>query len=355
MAVVDQRARDLARRGQQVVLDPARAGAPAPRPPRRPRRAPAAGAHPAAARAPAHASASSARLQRENSGEVTVSRRGRPAAGSARHLGPYASRARGQHQHAVAEVERLLDVVGHEQDRARLGREAAAATPASRARVIESSEPKGSSSSRRACRPAACAGTRPAGASRPTARPGRAAREPRQAEALEQRRHAPARLAARARPRARAPARRCRAPSARAAAGRAAASARSARAGRRRQSARRRAIAPGVGSSSPATISSRVDLPQPDGPTMPSTSPRRTRANVVERRRARRGAASNVSRARRRHGRLGPGPFRLRLLLGSPPRSSCCSLRGHYPTGSKGQRRERHLRRDLSPLAREPP
>jgi hypothetical protein len=37
-----------------------------------------------------------------------------------------------------------------------------------------------------------------------------------------------------------------------------------------------------------------------------------------------------------------------------------CSLRGHYPTGSKGQRREdRHeegdSRRYLSPLAREPP
>jgi hypothetical protein len=36
---------------------------------------------------------------------------------------------------------------------------------------------------------------------------------------------------------------------------------------------------PEVGACNPATISSRVDLPQPDGPTSPSTSPAATRSD----------------------------------------------------------------------------
>ena len=55
------------------------------------------------------------------SGEVTARGRGSSlAALRARHDRPYASRARRQHRDAVAEVERLLDVVGDEHDGARL-------------------------------------------------------------------------------------------------------------------------------------------------------------------------------------------------------------------------------------------
>ena len=88
------------------------------------------------AAAPAHfmrappARAPSARRTR---GEVTCSRRGRERSSATAQLGAHRARARARGQHPVAEEERLLDVVGDQQRRARLApRARRRATPAAR-------------------------------------------------------------------------------------------------------------------------------------------------------------------------------------------------------------------------------
>ena len=204
---------------------------------------------------------------------------------------------------------------------------ASASQRCSCARVSASSAPNGSSrqstgrpGEQRAQERDALA--HPAATAPPAARASKPV-EPERGEVLVRR---GARLRARLRrPRAaRAP--RCRARSATAAGRRAAASARPA--GSR--------SVPASGSSSPHTSSSSVDLPQPLGPTTATVSPRRRaqrdvrqRAHVAVRlrnpvERDSRLAALNVTRLQ--HGSLGLCAHR--------------SLRGHYPTGSKGQRRD---------------
>ena len=275
----------------------------------------------------------------------------RAAASAPGQLRARPGRAPRQHQHAVAQVERLLDVVGDQQHRARLVGERRRGHSCSSARVIASSDANGSSSSSTGCRPAACARTRPAGASRPTARRARA-RELRQAEALEERAGPPARLRRARRPQLAAPARRCRAPSATAAAGRAAASARSAQARPRHAApAMTRPRAPAGPPRSRAASTCRS--PRPHEPTTPRGAIEPTPRSASTARAA--GEKSFDSRASDRP-RAGVG-----LAIATPSREphghrAVCSLRGHYPTGSKGQRREaRALWRYLSPLAREPP
>ena len=72
---------------------------------------------------PRRAPASRCSRAAENSGEVTVSVRGVARGRRRAQLGDEPRRAGRQHRDAVAEVERLLDVVGDEHHRARLGGE----------------------------------------------------------------------------------------------------------------------------------------------------------------------------------------------------------------------------------------
>ena len=142
--------------------------------------------------------------------------------------------------------------------------------------------------------------------------------------------------------RARAP--RCRAPSATAAAGRAGAS------GRRRQAARRPPAGPPrrprrpIGSCRPADDLEQRGLPAAGGADEPEHLARgdlRATRLAAPPPSPRRVGNCFVSPATR-HGRLGRrGACHQRLPLGSPHgHRAACSLRGHYPTGSKGQRRE---------------
>ncbi len=159
-----------------------------------------------------------------------------------------------------------------------------------------------------------------------------------QPEALEQRLGAPARLARAARPGTRAPARRCRARRARAAAGRAGAC-------RRRPRGARGAVraahvdAARVGlleARPPARAASTCR--SPTARPRPATSPGAPSGRALERGDRCGTAASTPEAKRLRRGSLGLGLHR--------------SLRGHYPTGSKGQRR--HPGRPLSPHPRAP-
>ena len=155
------------------------------------------------------------------------------------------------------------------------------------------------------------------------------------------------------RPGTRARARRCRARRARAAAGRAGACRRTRRAAPRRRSPPMTVTAPASGSCRPATSSSSVDLPQPGRS--------HDRDHLA-------GAHLQVEALERDHG--GAAPEAARYAAQRDPGALKCerplyrslgldlhsSLRGHYPTGSKGQRRAVRARgRYLSPPPREPP
>ena len=240
-----------------------------------------------------------------------------------RHLdrGHHAAGARREQHDPVGQQHRLLDVVRHQQHGARL---ALRARSASHCCICVARE--------RVERPERLveAQHRPPGQQRAQERHAlaHAARQlarPRALEALEPEggevlvRGGPRAAPCRRRPRA-APAPRCRARSATAAARRAAASARPA--------APR--SSPASGCASPQTSSSSVDLPQPLGPATATTS---------------RGAARSDTPSRALHGPEGllhPGDGDAagnvtRLHSGSLDLGPHRSLRGHYPTGSKGQ------------------
>ena len=181
-----------------------------------------------------------------------------------------------QRDHAVAQVDGLVEVVRDEEHReAALAHQAGqlvlqdpgASSHPARRRARPSSSARapapGSARSARAaaCRPTAAAGTCRACAARPD---------------LGQ--HAP-RCAARAAPRARrrlpAPGSRCRRPCARAAGrGRSPGTRRPPRATARRIGRPSRRTAPPLGCTQPAAARSSVVLPQPEGPTMQTNSPR---------------------------------------------------------------------------------
>ena len=208
------------------------------------------------------------------------------------------------------------------------GSAASAAASHSRrsARVIASSAPNGSSSSstgrpgssvrRKATRwripPDSAAGRARSNSVRPKRSNSGSARS--------------ARLARAARPGTRARAPRWRARRARAAAGRAGACTRTPRGGRRRRWRRARRRRPRRAPAAQPTSSSRVDLPHPEGPTTAVTAwALQLEVDARERRQRPVAPGDLPKRKRLRHGSLCLCPHR--------------SLRGHYPTGSKGQRR----------------
>ena len=227
-------------------------------------------------------------------------------------------------------------------------RGSSASAPASHscssARVIESSEANGSSSSRTGL-PASSVranATRwripPDSSYGPRAGELRRGRSARTAAAPARRASGAPRAAA-----ARARARRCRAPSATAAAGRAAASGRSGAAARAaatvpvdRDRARGRLL------EAADQLEQRRLAAAGRARRCPSTSPGATASVSVPQRRHRRRAPGEGLRQRRDVDRRRAGPARRwRLPRGSLRRDiGRCSLRGHYPTGSKGQRRE---------------
>src|ERR1700704_4907126 len=98
--------------------------------------------------------------------------------------------------------------------------------------------------------------------------------------------------------------------------------------------------------------SSKVHLPPPDGPPAPEP----LAGAGLEGELVQGGQVLALPREHLRNARyLDRQPARrLSLPCGSLCRGWSCSLRGHYPTGSKGQRRGLR-RRYLSPLSREPP
>ena len=232
---------------------------------------------------------------------------------------------------------RLLDVVGHQQHGARLGGQRAGqpllhvgagdGVQRGEGLVEQQHRPAGQQRAQEGHALAHAAGER--GGPRPL--------ELGQPEALEQRRGALARLARGARPGTRAPARRCRARRARAAAGRAGACRRRPRGGRaasvapagRRPSPRR---APAGRPPARAAWTCR----SPSGPTTATTSRGRTVRSTP--------SSAATSAPRRRQRRRAGAPHRVlqskkRLRRGSLGLALHRSLRGHYPTGSKGQRR----------------
>ena len=268
------------------------------------------------------------------------------AAGRERRSSSARTRARAarQHEHAVAQVERLLDVVRDEQRPCAARRRARAASHScSSARVIESSDANGSSSSRTGLSGEQRAGERHALAhpARQLVGPGarRTRSRPKRSNSVVAR---AARLARRDAP--------CSSSASAALSSAERHGSRRSRCGISAQRRAARAVADaldgdltGVGSSRPQISSSSVDFPQPDGPTSPSVSPRAT-ASVTP------ASAATGPRARRerlRQRRRPPRPpCRLRRSTSAAPSrepsrtSVACSLRGHYPTGSKGQRRE---------------
>ena len=357
-AVVPQRLRDLARRRDQERLDVERVGdhvearGQLPQPEQdgddHDRREPAPHREPldSASRARSRAAV--------NSGAVTVSS-ARP--GSRRWSGELAdrsSRPRPEHDHPVGEVERLLDVVGDQDHGPRLGRQRlgqpllhlGAGDRVERGeRLVQQQH--------------GLAGEQRAEERDPLAHAAGQLRRPRaleagEPEALEQGVGLAPRDAARGAPvpqRERGVVDR-REPGQEQVALRHVGAA--AQASRRRAPRRRPRSRPRVGSRRPLTSSSRVDLPQPDGPTMPSTSPgltrRSSRRSPRARRRSGRGQRPRprvrscrwpVRRGRPRRAR--PPPRRssqpIEAPLREPRKSFACSLRAHYRTGSKGQRR----------------
>ena len=115
-----------------------------------------------------------------NPGEVTASKRGVRRGRRRCQLGDHAARPAREDDDPVAEIERFLDIVGDQQRRPALVAERrgepllhlGAGDRVERGeRLVEQQTP--------ACRPAASAGTRPAGASRPRARPAGCVRSPR--------------------------------------------------------------------------------------------------------------------------------------------------------------------------------
>ena len=196
-----------------------------------------------------------------------------------------------------------------------------------------------------ACRRAACAANATRWRMPPDSSYGRAAREARRGRSARTAaaRAAP-RLARRDAAPARAPGRRCRAPSATAAAGRAAASARSGEplGGRRRPvdgDRRRRRLLEAADQLEQRRLAAarRAD---------DARAPRRRRPASVERLAAQppcRVACGTPSTTRGQldRGRAGGSDAIQRgSLSGASVSIMVCSLRGHYPTGSKGQRRE---------------
>ena len=130
-------------------------------------------------------------------------------------------------------------------------------------------------------------------------------------------------------------------------------------AGRAGASARRARLrpCPASGACSPQISSSSVDLPQPLGPDDARAARRRGAAATCRERRARRRAERRVTRADLDAARRRCAAARRRRLCGSL-RSVVArrSLRGHYPTGSKGRRRgNRFPGRHLSRPSRQPP
>ena len=90
---------------------------------------------------------------------------------------------------------------------------------------------------------------------------------------------------------------------------------------------------PASGAWSPHTSSSRVVLPQPLGPTTATISPAPTSRSTPS-------SARTAPKARLRPPGRRAAPFNVsRLLCRSLELRRHRSLRGHYPTGSKGQRR----------------
>ncbi len=226
----------------------------------------------------------SSRRRRRNSGcSRVVELVARAGQGHVEH-GRDPARMRPQRHHAVAEVDRLLQVVGDEQDRhAGGGDQARAPRPA---RTAGSWRP-----GRRTARPSAAA-TAPgrgsgqsaaAAACRRTGRRGSARRDGRgRPSSATGRSGRPGRHAARRRPRA--PGTRCPPPCARAAAhGHNPGTPRPRRRRGRRPACRCSGPRPRLGRSSPASSRSSVVLPQPEGPTtqvkapgaMPRSMPRR--------------------------------------------------------------------------------
>ena len=218
-------------------------------------------------------SASSARwLQRARTRARSRSRvRGRGRGRGPARAPPRRARAARQHEHAVAEEQRLLDVVGDEQ--AVRGSSASAASSHSciSARVIESSERERLVEQQHRLAGEQRAHERDALAhpARQLVRP-RAARSRRARSARTAARRAPARLGARRALRARARARRCRAPSATAAAGRAAASGRTGEPLARATCPRRDRR---LGSSRPRSARAASTCRSRTGPRCPSASP----------------------------------------------------------------------------------
>ena len=285
------------------------------------------------------------------SGEVTVARAGQLLAAStrARSCAAVPGRRR-EHRHAVAEVERLLDVVGDQHDRVGLDSRAGV-LPAHcciSARVIESSEPKGSSSSSTGL-PASSVRAKatrwrmpPESSARPSvsansARPKRS----NSAAALLLTCFVPARLAGRMQRQGgvverTAPVEQQEVALRHQDAGAKAASAAPTRRPRRPG----RPTAPAGRQRSRAGSTSR----SPTGPPAPAPRPWRTSSDTPSQRLHRARAASGTASSDRRR----PRPARparclpiQRLPLGSPHgHRAACSLRGDYPTGSKGQRRE---------------
>ena len=274
----------------------------------------------------------------------------RRARAGERELADEPRRAGAEHRDAVGEVERLLDVVGDEQRGRRLARRA---PPASHscisARVIASSEANGSSSSSTGLPASSVRRKATRWRMPPESSSGRDDSKP----ASPKRSNRGARLGAgvaRARRRGcAAPARRCRSPTATAAAGRAGACRRSARAARGRGARRRRDRA---------------------GARLEQAGDQLEQGRLAAARRA--DDADDLARGdlevdALEHLELAegvgePGDLDRRVLrpqLFEAPRREprlllSCSLRAHYRTGSKGQRRGRS-ERYLSPLAREPP
>ena len=200
-----------------------------------------------------------------------------------RDLRHHAAGPRREHRDPVGEERGLLHVVGHEQHGARLVGERVG-QPALHRRAGERVERprRARRGGARGGRAGACAGRPRAGASRRTARPGARSRTPRarSARTAARRGGAPPRAA---RPGTRARARRSRARRATGAGGRAAACRRSRRGAPRRRWRPARVTVPASGSCSPATSSSSVDLPQPDGPTTAISSSCRTARSIPSR------------------------------------------------------------------------
>ena len=193
--------------------------------------------------------------------------------GGARSSATTARRPWREDEHAVGEVERLLDVVGDQEHGARVAAQRprqpllhlGAGDRVERGEGLV--ERPASACRRRSVRRKATRCRIP-----PESSAGRAALEAGEAEALEQR----AGLRAAPRPCRRrgcaAPAPRCRAPRTRGGGGRAGACRRSWASRPAASAAPSTAIVPALGSRRPQTSSSRVDLPQPEGPTRPTTS-----------------------------------------------------------------------------------